>query len=123
MDIALAEKDVFGALKLHRAAVFRLEHHPIAHFDAADVGTGGNHAGPGELAAHLRGGGDEDAAGGGALPLVGTGSDEDTVVHALLRLGSYVEAEGLDPCIATLTTITPQDARAAWAAIQGLPDA
>lgn len=61
-------------------------------------------------------------AGTSAHPLA-LGLDEDTVVHALLRLGSYVEAEGLDPCIATLTTITPQDARAAWAAIHGLPDA
>jgi glycerol dehydrogenase-like iron-containing ADH family enzyme len=49
------------------------------------------------------------------------GLDRDTTIEALLRLGAYVTDEGLDPCIATLATITPADAQAAWDALQELP--
>lgn len=49
------------------------------------------------------------------------GLDHSTLIDALLRLGAYVTDEGLDPCIATLATMTPADAQAAWDAIQELP--
>jgi len=49
------------------------------------------------------------------------GLDRDTVITALLRLGSYVQDEGLDPCIATLSTITMDQAQQAWDAICALP--
>ena len=51
------------------------------------------------------------------------GLDRATVVDSILRLGRYVTAEGLDPCVATLEDISAEDAERAWQAITALPRA
>jgi len=60
------------------------------------------------------------AAGTSAHP-ASLGLDRQTITDALLGLGLYVTDEGLDTCIATLTTITDEDAQRAWDAISTLP--
>ncbi|MBU6244074.1 MAG: iron-containing alcohol dehydrogenase [Actinomycetales bacterium] len=60
------------------------------------------------------------AAGTSAHPS-SLGLDQPTVVGALMGLGAYVKAEGLDDCIATMATISEPTAQAAWAAIDALP--
>jgi glycerol dehydrogenase-like iron-containing ADH family enzyme len=60
------------------------------------------------------------AAGTSAHP-ASLGLDRQTITDALLSLGRYVTDEGLDACIATLTTITDEDAQRAWDAISTLP--
>ena len=61
------------------------------------------------------------AAGTSAHPSA-LGLDQPTVLDALLGLGTYVEAEGLDDCIATLASISEPLALSAWEAIDALPD-
>ena len=67
VQVALAEQDVVVAADLDLGPVLRVEQHPVVDLDRAHVGADRDHLRPGQPAAHLRGGRDQDA--GRRLPL------------------------------------------------------
>ena len=88
VHVPLAKEHVVDALKLDETSVLRLEEDVVAGLEAADVGAGGHHLGPGQAPTHLRRRGDDDAATAASLAAAVILTHENSIVQKLDRDGA-----------------------------------
>jgi Mycolic acid cyclopropane synthetase len=79
--VPFSQQDVLAAVQLDRGTVVRVEEHPVADHDGADVRSDADSGRPGQAPAHRRGRRDDDARGRAAFALGPFELDEYSVVQ------------------------------------------
>lgn len=85
VHIPFAQEDVINPLDFHHAEVLRLEQHPVADFNGANIRTDGHDSRPIQPAADLGRRWNDDAATGSTFPFVRTLPGQDAIVQQLDR--------------------------------------